>query len=137
MQNSSRYLSLLLFAWFAVAAVAQTYPKADGERVKLNAVIEFKRGYVSGICAMLREGDTVRSSVFNEFGISTLDFSYDEAKDKVKLEGVVKLLDKWYIRRVLRRDLRQVMHCLRDGVEQYRNERRGITYQFTPIEPQP
>lgn len=137
MPHSSRFLSLLLLAFFAVAAAAQTYPKADGERVRLGAVIEFKRGYVSGICAMLREGDTVRGSIFNEFGISTLDFIYDERRDKVKLEGVVAMLDKWYIRRVLRRDLRQVMHRLRDGVGEYRNEKRGITYQFSPIEPQP
>jgi hypothetical protein len=43
------------------------------------------------------------------------------------------MMDKWYIRRVLRKDIAQVMTGLQNGKSDYQNERRKITYQFTPI----
>ncbi len=91
------------------------------------------RAYVSGVCVLQTDGDTVRGCLFNEFGVTALDFTYDSQRQKVKLHHVVKMLDRWYIRRVLRKDLAQLMIRLQRGETQYRNERRQITYQFTPI----
>ena len=91
------------------------------------------RGYVSGLLVLLHEEGMVKGSLFNEFGITALDFTYDRRKDKVKLHTVVKMMDKWYIRKVLRRDLREVMERLEQGDSIYENKRRKITYKFTPL----
>ena len=42
-------------------------------------------------------------------------------------------MDKWYIRRVIRKDIAQLMIRLQNGVTQYQNERHHIQYQFLPI----
>lgn len=112
---------------------AQSYP-ANGQRQRYNAMIEMPRGYLSGICIMVNDGGTLRGSIFNEFGISALDFIYDEARDRVKLENVMGMMDKWYIRRVLRRDLRALLHNLKDGRGDYTDEKYKITFHFTPLE---
>ena len=127
-------ISLLLLSLLAMPASAATFPESDGDHVRYNAVIEMGRGYVSGVCILARDGETVRGCLFNEFGISALAFEYDTATDKVKLTDVIKMLNKWYIRRTLRQDLRQVMHGLADGVMTYRNEKRNINYKFTILE---
>lgn len=108
-------------------------PSQDGERVELSALIELPRVYVSGVCVMRYEEGSIVGSLVNEFGFSAIDFSYDTARDKFRLISTASMLDKWYIRRVLRKDLRQLMHCLQAGTCTYRNERRGITYTFTPL----
>jgi hypothetical protein len=43
------------------------------------------------------------------------------------------MMDKWYIKRVLRKDLVLLMSSLQKGESEYFNERRKITYQFIPI----
>ena len=91
------------------------------------------RGYVSGLLVLLRSEDSVRGSLFNEFGITALDFTYNRRTDKVKLHTVVKQMDKWYIRRVLRRDLRQVLKRLEQGDSVYEDSRYHIDYKFTPM----
>lgn len=44
------------------------------------------------------------------------------------------MLDHWYIRRTLRRDLAQLLIDYRpDAPLHYHNERRNIDYLFTPL----
>jgi hypothetical protein len=120
---------------FTILLYAQsTFPTKDGERIKYNAYIETPRAYISGISILLREGDQIKGSLFNEFGITALDFTYDPRRQKVKLHSVIMMMDKWYIRRVVRKDLAQLMICLQEGKTEYRNERRRINYQFRPID---
>ena len=106
---------------------------ALGQGLRYSAYISLPRGYVSGILALKHESDTVRGSLFNEFGITALDFTYDRRKDKVKLHTVIKMMDRWYIRRVLRRDLREVLKRVEQGDSVYENRRYHIHYKFTPI----
>ena len=100
------------------------------------------RGYVSGMLVLLHDDEvvghasqrgTVKGSLFNEFGITALDFTYDRRKDKVKLHSVVKMMDRWYIRRVLRRDLHEVLKGLEQGDSIYEDKRYHINYKFTPL----
>ena len=109
------------------------YPKNEGEKVRSSAMIEMPKGYVSGICVMYNDGTDVKASIFNEFGISAIDFVYNPQKDKVKLVSVINMLNKWYIRKLLKSDLRKVVHCLQQGVGEYRNERYKIDYKFSPL----
>ena len=92
-----------------------------------------KHGYVSGICILHRDGDTVHGSLFNEFGITALDFTYRLEKKKVKLHTVMPMMNKWYIRKVLKKDLRQLMTGLQNGETTWKDERYHIEYQLTPL----
>ena len=134
MQKCSALISsILLFFCVEVAGAQTLYPKNEGDKVRSSAMIEMPKGYVSGICVMYNDGTSVKASIFNEFGISAIDFVYNPQKDKVKLVSVIKMLNKWYIRKLLKSDLRKVMHCLQQGNGEYRNERYKIDYKFSPL----
>ena len=128
-------VSLVLVLWTgAVTAGAQSLlPERVGDKMRYTAYIEFPKTYVSGICILLNDGEELKGSVFNEFGISCLDFVWLKTKDKVKLLSVQKMLDKWYIRRTLRKDLRLLLHEMVESRTTYMNEKRHITYQLKPI----
>lgn len=111
-----------------------TFPSAEGERARYAAYIEMPKAYVSGICVLLQEDGLIKGSLFNEFGITALDFTYNPQRDKIKLHSVMKMMDKWYIRKVLKKDLRQVMKTLKEGQTEYTNQRRHIVYRFHGIE---
>lgn len=110
------------------------YPTSEGDRTELKCHIDMPRGYISGICILVKDGDLIKGGVFNEFGISNINFTYNEKKDKVKILTVIKMMDKWYIKRLLRKDLRHVMQGLKNGDSTYENENYHISYTFTPIQ---
>jgi hypothetical protein len=122
-----------LLLGFSVKLQAQTFPSNDGEQIRYSAYIEMPKAYLSGICILQHDGDVVNGCLFNEFGVTTLDFTYCLQKQKIKLHDVLPMMDKWFIRRVLKKDLRQLMQRLQQGETQYKNERQHITYQLTPI----
>ena len=126
-------ISLLLALPISVQAQT-TFPSAEGERAKYAAYIEMPKAYVSGICVLLQEDGLIKGSLFNEFGITALDFTYNPQRDKIKLHSVMKMMDKWYIRKVLKKDLRQVLKTLKEGQTEYTNQRRHIVYRFHGIE---
>lgn len=115
--------------------IADQHPLPDsiGSKMKYNATIEMKKGYLSGICMLIRDKDGYKGSIFNEFGISVLDFTYQPVTGKVKLENVIQLLDKWYIKRLLKQDLSQVIKNLQNGISIYDNKKYKIHYQFTEL----
>lgn len=129
-------ISIVAASLFAMPVSAQKprlYPDSIGGKVKCNATIEMKKGYVSGICMLVNDGGVVRGSLFNEFGISALDFAYYPESDKVKLGDVIQMLNRWYIKKVLKRDLRQLLNNLKQGIGTYRDEKYKIDYSFTPL----
>lgn len=129
-------ISLVLLFMLSGSMSAQTlYPVSVGDKARYAAVIEMPKAYLSGICILYHdEGSKINGSLFNEFGISALDFTYDENRDKVKLHHVIKMMNKWYIKKVLRHDLRELVHQLRIGNGIYINEKYHLRYQFTPLE---
>lgn len=126
-----------LFPLLPISAqdIADQHPLPDsiGSKMKYNATIEMKKGYLSGICILIRDKDGYKGSIFNEFGISVLDFTYQPVTGKVKLENVIQLLDKWYIKRLLKQDLSQVIKNLQKGISIYDNKKYKIHYQFTEM----
>ena len=114
-------------------AKAQTLPSSEGERARYSVQIDVKKAYISGICGMLFDEGKLKASVVNEFGFSAMDFEYDTQKDKVKIINIVKKLDHWYIKRVLKRDLRILIHNLRQGIYKHENTKYEITYNFQPL----
>lgn len=126
-------ISLLLSVVTGRLYAQAPFPTAEGESIRYTAYIEMSKGYVSGICVLHREGDTIRGSLFNEFGITALDFSYQMVKKKVRLHTVMPMMNKWYIRKVLKKDLRQLMEGLQNGQTTWKDERYHIDYQLTPL----
>ena len=122
-----------LTAHFSTVNAQVCFPSTQGEKAKYSAYIDMPQGYVSGVCVLFNEGTVIRGSLFNEFGITALNFSYDIKKEKIKLYSVVKLMDKWYIKRILKKDLKQLMKCLQKGESVYQDEKYHITYSFSTL----
>jgi hypothetical protein len=121
----------------ATAACAQdSFPTQEGERARYSVQIEFGKAYISGVGILAYVDGEVRGAVFNEFGVSALSFSYNLQKDKVKILSIIGKLNKWYIRRVIKKDMREMMGILREGGSTYTNQKYHITYTFTPLEVQ-
>ena len=120
-------ISLLLMSGIVCG---QSFPSKEGEQVRYSAYIELPKGYVSGICILQHTGAVVNGCLFNEFGITALSFTYDLKKQKIKLLDVLPMLDKWYIRKVVKKDLLYMMKALERGESTYRDERHHITYIF-------
>lgn len=111
----------------------EVYSGITGSKMKFSATIEMPKGYVSGICVLMAEDGVIKGSMFNEFGISAMDFIYQPGKDRVKLVSVMDMLDKWYIKRVLKKDMAHVVRNLMEGISVYRNDKYKINYKFTVL----
>jgi hypothetical protein len=125
-----KHLLLTLLLFTTLTAVAQSLPSAEGERQRYGIQIDFGKASVSGVCMMLMEDGMIKGSIVNEFGVSFLDFTYSPAADRVQLVSVIAMLDKWYIRKTLRKDLRGLMHSLQKGETAYQSKRG--TYRLCP-----
>ena len=67
--------------------IAQQTPLSDsiGCKTKYATTIELSKGYLSGITIMVREADVYHGVLFNEFGITALEFTYQPQIKKVEL----------------------------------------------------
>ncbi len=112
----------LLLCWFT-AISAQ-------EKETYNIEIKTSRMTVSGLCRILYQEEETRGVIFNEFGITFAEFSYFPSNKRVKLHSVISFLNKWYIRKVLRKDISRLMRSLPADKTDYQNKRRKITYKL-------
>ena len=124
-------ICLLLISLLTTTGAQGLLPE-EGSNMRYRAYIEMPKGYVSGICILQHEGNEIRGCLFNEFGITALDFTYNIDKRKIRLGNVMNMLDKWYIRRILKKDLRGLMDKLKEGQTQY--ETKGRRYVLMPME---
>lgn len=123
-------MTLLLIV--PLATMAQlTYPVNDGEKVRYNLQIEMRESYLSGICILINQKGMIFSSIVNEFGISLVDFTYSEKRNKVKIHNVIKPLDHWYIKRILRRSLKRMLKEMKLGNTEYVDKKNRVKYFFT------
>ena len=79
---------------------------------KYNFELSTEKGYLSGILILSQEGDVINGCMFNEFGVTAMGFTYDISNDKLKLLHVIKFLDKWYIKRVISKDIKACIKTL-------------------------
>lgn len=113
------------------AVASLWFPDSVGAKVSYAAMIEIPGGYVSGICLLVNDDGIIKGCLVNEFGISALEFTYQVGQEEVELVSIAKLLDKWYIKRVLRKDLAQVLMNLKSGIFTYKDEKYKIDYKFS------
>ncbi len=134
MQVRSILISIFLIFFSLQRISAQCYiPQEEGEKIPLGAKIEMEKGYISGSAMLLHKDGEIKGSVFNEFGISAIDFSYDLKKKNVKIYSIIGMLDKWYIKKVIKKDLAKLMQALQEGKTTYVDEKYKITYTFEPM----
>lgn len=134
MHKCFRFISIVLLSSLSCGMAAQNLlPDTLGARKSYQAMITMPKGYVSGVCMMVRDSTGIVGSLFNEFGFSALDFRYHERKDKVEIVHAMALMDKWYIRKVLRNDLRMLLQSLAKGDTLYEDKKYKLTYVFTPM----
>lgn len=127
----SRIVILVLCFWAVCQwAAGQSFPEKEGERVYYDFSMRRSDMELSGICILLCSGDTVKASIVNNFGATLIDYSYDTKKLKIKLHYVFEKLDKWYIRRVLKRNLKKIMLAMRSGENSYKDVRHKLSYTF-------
>lgn len=123
----------LLLPIFSQAQTTTIFPVNDGESLRYSANIEMGEAGISGICILANSGGTVNGSLFNEFGITMVGFSYDCVREKVKIKDAASKFRKWYVKRVLRNDLRCLMQALQKGETMFSDTKHGITITLLPI----
>lgn len=74
--------------------------------------MEYKASAITGTFIAKTTDDALYGSVVNDFGISVLDFSYSFSKDKVRMINVVSFLNKWYVKRTIKADLKYCLHVV-------------------------
>lgn len=92
---------MVLLSLIAYAAYAQEDSVATAE---YSVVIDVRGRQITGICMIntATDGSAV-GTIVNEFGIRAFDFTFDGQKATV--QNVFPPINKWYIRRVLNRDM--------------------------------
>ena len=130
-----RVISLLL-----VAALSATLAFARSEEVgrsfTYESEVSFGKVSFSGICTVEENEGSITGVFVNEFGITAFSFEYNKSAKRVKLLNIIDFLDKWYIRKTLRKDLKAIAPELADpstpifGEIEYTNLRRKIEYRF-------
>lgn len=120
---------------------------SDSTLCRYDAVISTAKGDVTGLLILRKCNDDVIGSLINEFGFSILDFKFLTGSRKLKLLNISDLIDKWYIRRVIKSDLTRCICLLfdipvapsskyetatgTDGGIKVINLKQAITYSFS------
>lgn len=129
-------LLLILLSWHNLGFAQDSwlfYPDSVGQRIRYEIIIEMPKAYLSGLMIMHKPTEgRVDASVINEFGISLMDLSYDEKRNKVKILSLNDKMNKWYIKRVLSNDFKHIFKAMREGSHEYLNSKRKIKYSFQP-----
>lgn len=139
-----------LIAVFSFTAKADEVGSQENvsQLVRYTFQIERSNSVVSGILITTENNEEIRGSMINEFGVSALDFIYTKKKEKIKIFNVINFLNKWYIKRVLKNDIKYCLHILYDvptkrnsnyEVEKSQeqtsiiNNKWHLKYTFTPL----
>ena len=113
-----------------------------------NLLMQVRGQEITGICVINTTPENeVVGTVVSEFGVKAFDFTY--ANGKAKVLNVIAMLDKWYIRKVLRKDLAFILENLPQGQDavkkkrsisflpngdiEMKNGRFNIRYTFSPM----
>lgn len=134
----------LLFCLLSCPTFAQT----EDETAEYSVVIDANgKQQITGICVISESEDgNIIGTIVNEFGMKAFDFTFNGKK--AKLQNVFPPINKWYIRKVLRKDIAFLLSHIKtrecvvedkrritfatDGVIMLTNK-YNITYTFNPL----
>lgn len=128
------YLRLISFVMLLAITCAES--KADcltdalsyDSICPLSVCINTERGGFCGLCLMEKQDNMIKGSLFNEFGITAFNFEYNFDKGKIKLYDVMSFLNRWYIKKMIKRDLEYLFsNILFDKKSKTRNRELEIT----------
>lgn len=136
--------SLLLVA---VLSLAQNYLLPLDGRSQYGVAIAARGAEITGVCIVKTDAAGSRGAIVNEFGIHALDFTLSPDRRKVRLLNVMPALDRWYIKKVVRKDLRILFSATQPGTQRARrvitvgadggvtlhNEKFKLKYNLTKI----
>lgn len=141
-----RFLVSISFFVLSLSGMAQALDVSDSCASKYSVSISFRGVTITGLCILRDYGDEVIGSVVNEFGIKAFDFVFNKDKGKTKLQNVIKMMNKWYIKKVISSDLSTLlrsentenkMKCRtivkENGILTLNNNKYKINYKFIPI----
>jgi len=150
--TQARLVAVVMSMALALGAWCQhVFPAFNDEGRALYQVdITMSQASVSGVCVIKCEGDTLRGTIVNEFGIPAFSFWVSPDRRKVKLRDVMPMLNKWYIKRVIKGDLKHLFNTTtqqagverkhrrvdvepQDGAVTLTNTRRNLIYHFEPM----
>lgn len=94
----------------------------------VSVCIDSGRGGFCGVCVLDRQEDKINGSIFNEFGITALNFEYDFRRGRLKLYDVISFLNKWYIKKIIKSDL---TYLLNTAILGRRKEKRGLALDIS------
>ena len=121
----------MLFIGMNITAVClspiQSLKDCDGKALFSFACSFGKDKDITGIMVLKLEGDTLRGTVLNEFGVRAFDVEGLPGHKKLKVSNVIKPLNKWYIRRLLSRD---IFHLLRSDSLSYSSKRVSYSLSY-------
>ena len=100
----------------------------------INLLMQVRQREITGLCIMETASDSsIVGTVINEFGTKIFDFTYNNGKTRVF--NLIAPINKWYIRRELRRDFQFILTNLKEnGITV---KRKRIKYTLTPITTSP
>lgn len=88
--------------------------------------IDARGRVITGICAMSQEADgSIIGTIVNEFGVKAFDFSFDGKK--AKLHNVFQPINKWYIKKVVRKDIAFLLRNI-NAKEDKHEGKRSISF---------
>ena len=139
-------MSISLFV-LSLSGMAQALEVSDSCASKYSVNISVHGMTITGLCIVRDYGDEVIGSVVNEFVIKAFDFVFNKDKGKTKLQNVIKMMNKWYIKKVISADLSTLL-CSKNsdknmkrrtiinenGMLLLNNTKYNINYKFIPID---
>ncbi len=113
-------INIFLFST-ALRAEEPLFPRENGEKRNFQLTVEFNQAYLQGMMIVKRVGSEMVCTCINEFGIKAFDFRYNLEREKGRMQDVIKFLNKWYIKRIIRKDLCRIFENMerleqKDGV---------------------
>lgn len=140
--------SFLLICTFSMRASNYDHIEDYHQLQRYSFQIETEKAFVSGLLLLNDNDNSIVGSMINEFGVSALDFIYSKKKQKIKLLSVISFLNKWYIKMILKNDIKFCLHILYNtpykSKHNYKivhlddtiliiNHKQKIKYSFTPL----
>lgn len=134
------------FVFFSLSCWAQALEVSDSCANKYTVSISFRGVLLTGLCIVRANSNEVVGSVINEFGIKAFDFIFSKDNGKTRLQNVIKMMNKWYVKKVISADLSTILRSnnsdkqmkrrtiIKDnGILTLNNNKYDISYKFQPI----
>jgi hypothetical protein len=140
---------LLLISLFCLtsAAYASDYLLPLEGRQQFTVFISARGMELTGVCIIKTDEEGSKGAIVNEFGVHALDFTLSSDRRKVKLLNVMPVMDHWYIKKVVRGDLKYLFLATEnpqskgkrtvtvedDGTVTLENMKYRLKYSLKPI----